>query len=183
MSGKSFPDVILDVYAGKIRVGGRRVIALHLGTNGICYKTWGGKMSRRNRYHELMVQVSQVYTAIRKFNSSCFIIFSSVLPRKCDWSNTKELCILFNQRLKQFCQEKKCGYMPTYTSFAEPKDLIGGIKKGDPLPGLWAVKDGGLHLNLAGRFLFAERFKNALHPKQRAPWLGGLIIHIGKGWL
>ena len=61
--------------------------------------------------------------------------------------------------------------MPTYTSFAEPK----GPNKGDPLPGLWAVNDGGLHLNLLGRFLFSERFKNALHPKQ----LGAMARHVG----
>ena len=108
------------------------------------------------------VQVKQLYTAIRTFNSTCYIAFSAVLLWKCDWSETKILCFRFNSSLKKFCAQKHCGYMPTYTSFAVAK----GTCKGDPLPGLWAVRDGGLHLNLPGRFLFSQRFKSALHPKQ-----------------
>ena len=162
LSGKSFPDATARVYDRSMAVGGRRVIAIHLGTNGVCHRTWARTTSLENRLNELMIQVKQLYTAIRTFNGTCFIIFSAVLPRKVDWSDTKSLCLKFNNSLKKFCTQKHCGYMPTYTSFAIKK----GDGKGDPIPGLWAVKDGGLHLNLQGRFLFSQRFKHALHPKQ-----------------
>ena len=170
LSGKSFPDATAKIYDRSVVVGGRRVIAIHLGTNGICFRTWA-RDTMENRLHELMLQVKQLYTAICTFNATCFIVFSAVLPRKCDWSKTRSLCFNFNHSLKRFCAEKHCGFMPTYTSFAVKK----GQSKGDPLPGLWAVNDGGLHLNLPGRFLFGERFKSALHPKQ----LGAMARGVG----
>ena len=102
------------------------------------------------------------YIVVKTFNSTCFIVFSAVLPRKCDWKDTKEIVFEFNRRLKKFCDSKKCGYMPTYTSFS----VKTGPSKGDPMPGLWAVRDGGLHLNFQGRYLFTERFKSALNPKE-----------------
>ena len=171
LSGKSFPDATTFIYNRTVLVGGRRVIAIHLGTNGVCFKTWARANTEEEVLRDLLVQVQQLYTAIRKFNSTCFIIFSAILPRKCDWCVTKSLVFSFNKNLKKFCKQKHCGFMPTFTYFAVAK----GPEKGDPLPGLWAVRDGGLHLNIPGRFLFSERFKSALHPKQ----LGEMARRVG----
>ena len=97
MSGKSFPDAITAIYNRTVSVGGRRVIVIHLGTNGICYRTWAQSSTQESRLQELLLQAQQLFTAIRKYNSTCLVIFSAVLPRKCDWAQTKELCIAFNQ--------------------------------------------------------------------------------------
>ena len=52
--------------------------------------------------------------------------------------------------------------MPTFSSFIY-KD---GPSKGRPIESLFAVRDGGLHLNLVGRQVFTDRFKMALSPRQ-----------------
>ena len=89
-------------------------------------------------------------------------MFSSVLARGCDWEQTCDLYITFNRFLRSFARDKHCGFMPTYSSFIH-KD---GVRKGRPLVGLFAVRDGGLHLNLIGRQVFTDRFKMALSTRQ-----------------
>ena len=171
LSGKSFPEATSGIHDRSIRVGGRRVIVIHLGTNGLCYNTWRGKMTPETVLYELICQVELLFRAVRTFNSTAFIVFSAVLPRRCDWENTKKVVLDFNTKLKAFCKRKNCGFMPTYSSFSVSR----GPEKGNPLPGLWAIRDGGLHLNLPGRHLFTERFKSALHPRQ----LGVMARSVG----
>ena len=103
-----------------------------------------------------------IYWAVSRFNATRFIMFSSVLPRGCDWQQTCDLYIVFNRFLGSFAREKHCGFMPTYSSFIH-KD---GVRKGRPLVGLFAVRDGGLHLNLIRRQVFTDHFKMALSTRQ-----------------
>ena len=91
-------------------------------------------------------KVKALYRSVRHNNATCFIVFSAVLPRGCDWQHTQELYMAFSRFLCQFAREKRCGCMPTFTSFIQ-KD---GPKKGRPIEGLFAIRDRGLHLNLVG---------------------------------
>ena len=82
LSGKSFPDAIARIMQHSITVGGRRVIAIHLGTNGVCYKTWSRTMAEKDRLSELLAQAKQLYTVIRSFNATAFIIFFSGIAKE-----------------------------------------------------------------------------------------------------
>ena len=160
--GKTFKDATERMISGDIRVGGLRVIAFHLGTNSMDYRGWGRMSSWQERLAAMQEEVKALYRSVRRYNATCFIVFSAVLPRGCDWQHTQELYMAFNRFLRQFAREKRCGYLPTFTSFIY-KD---GPKKGRPIEGLFAIRDGGLHLNLVGRQVFTDRFKMALSPRQ-----------------
>ena len=162
MSGKSLSDATERIYEHSIAIGGLRVIVFHLGTNSICFRNWGHIMTWQQRLEQLKEEVKSLHQAVRQFNGTAFVIFSAVLPRKCDWMETRELYFGFNRALRQFCRSKNCGFMTTYNSFIHKS----GPCKDQPLAHLFARNDGGLHLNLAGRYIFSERFKMALSPKQ-----------------
>ena len=162
MIGKTFKDATERILAGDIRVGGLRVVVFHLGTNSMDHRGWGGRLSWQQHLASMQEEVKALYRSVRRFNATCFIIFSAVLPRGCDWQHTQELYLAFNRFLRRLAREKHCGFMPTFTSFIH-KD---GSMKGRPISSLFAIRDGGLHLNLVGRQVFADRFKMALSPKQ-----------------
>ena len=79
------------ILAGDMRVGGLRVIAVHLGTNSMDYKGWGGKVSWQGHLASLQEEFRVLYQSIRRFIATCFIVFSAVLPRGYDWQHTREL--------------------------------------------------------------------------------------------
>ncbi len=161
-----------EIYAGKIRVGGLRVIFLHAGTNGIDYRVWGGRLTWEKRLKEMEQEVIQFYKAVRTYNASVFIIFSSVLPRPCDWDKTGKLVVAFNQYMKLFARTHKCGYAPLYSSFIHKKeertrDPVTGkervvVERGSPLRHFFAIRDKGLHLNLSGGYIFTSRVRSLL---------------------
>ena len=161
--GGSFSSATEAINSGKLRIGGRRVALVHMGTNPIDVRGWQDRIPCERRLAEIMQEVKLLYSAIRARNATCFIIFSSVLPRPVDWVASKRLCIDFNKALRSFARSKKCGFLPSYTSFIVKE---AGPLQGEPLPGLWARRDGGLHLNLNGRYIMNERLKSALHVRQ-----------------
>ena len=150
--GKIFKDATERIISRDIRVGGLRVIAFNLGTNSLDYRRWGRMSSWQERLAAMQEEVKALYRSVRHYNATCFIIFSAVLPCGCDWQYTQEPHMAFKSFLHQFAREKRCGYIPTFTSFIY-KD---GLKKGRPIEGLFAIRDGGLHLNLMGRQVFTD---------------------------
>ena len=164
MTGKTFTNVTDSIYNRTILIGGVRVVVIHMGTNSIDYRVWGrgGAGKWENQLEAIKGEVSSLFRAIRSFNATCFIIFSAVLPRKCDWQHTVALYRGVNSFLKAFCKAKNCGFMPTYSSFI----FKSGPCKGCPMGHLFARLDKGLHLNLSGRHILTERFRMALSPKQ-----------------
>ena len=162
-SGGDFNSASKDIEGGRLRVGGRRVILVHMGTNPIDIRGWKGRLTCEQRLFEIMAQVKRFYEAVRRYNATCFIIFSSVLPRPVDWIHSKVLCCKFTKSLRAFARKRNCGFLPSYTSFIV-RDA--GPLRGEPLPGLWAKRDGGLHLNLNGRAIMEGRLKDALHPNR-----------------
>ena len=90
LSGKTFKDATERIISGDIRVGGLRVIAFHLGTNSMDHRGWGGKVSWQLQLSSMQKEVKALY------RSTCFIVFSAVLPRRCDWQHTHELYLALN---------------------------------------------------------------------------------------
>ena len=139
-------------------------MVIHMGTNSVDYRVWsrGGAGKWENQLEAIKGEVSSLYRAIRSFNATCFIIFSVVLPCKCDWQHIRPCTGGVNSFLKAFCKANNCGFMPTYSSFI----FKSGPCKGCPMGHLFAKLDKGLHLNLSGRHIVTERFRMALSPKQ-----------------
>jgi hypothetical protein len=80
------------------------------------------------------------------------IIISSILPRPVDVHLTKNKLIQINQKLKAYlCPRMKVQFVASYKAF---------LYKGEPRRELYAIKDGGLHLNMDGvnrlRFCFVR---------------------------
>ena len=181
LSGKTFKDATQKIVSGEIRIGGIKVVVFHLGTNSLDYRGWKHKGSWQEHLPVVQEEVKAIYRAVRRFNATCFIMFSSVLPSGCDWEQTRDLYIALNRFLRSFAREKHCCFMPTYSSFIHK----GGVRKGRPLAGLFAVRDGGLHLNLIGRQVFTDPFKMALSTRQlyQTAVAAGFKHWGGSGWV
>lgn len=157
-SGCTIRGITDDILCRRLLLGGLRVVVFHIGTNSLDARAWSRRTTWRVRLNELRAEILSLYQAVRQCNRSAFIIFSAVLPRKCDWEFTKYLYVEFNTALCSFARSRSCGFMPTYRGFIHGE----GSMKGQPLAHLFAHRDGGLHLSLSGRYIFTERFKSAL---------------------
>ena len=157
-------------------MGGLRVIVFHLGTNNMDHWGWSGKVSWQLQLAS-MQEVKALYRSVRHFNPTCFIVFSAVLPRRCDWQHTQELYLAFNHFLQSFARGKHCGFMPTFTSFIY-KD---GPSKGCPIESLFVVRESGLHLNLVGARCLPIDSRWHYHQGSFIAWLLWLVLSIGAG--
>ena len=122
-------------------------------------------------------EVKALYSSVRRFNATCFIVFSAVLPRGCEWQLTQELYLAFNRFLQNFARGKHCGFMPTFTSFIY-KD---GPRKEGPIESLFAVRDGGLHVNLLGAMFLQTVSRWHCRPSNCTTWLLRLVSISGMG--
>ena len=105
MIRKTFKDTTERILAGDIRVGELRVIAFHLGTNSMDYRGWVRKVSWQGHLAS-MQEVKALYRPVRRFNATCFIVFSAVLPQGCGWQHTQELYLAFNYFPRSFAKDK-----------------------------------------------------------------------------
>ena len=152
-SSKIFKDATERKISGDIRVGSLRVIVFHLGTDSRDYRGWGGKVSCQQQLSSMQEEVKALYMPVRRLNSTCFIVFLAVLSHGCDWQHTQKLHLAFNHFLQSFTRGEQCGFMPTFAPFIY-KD---GPMKGHSIESLFAVRDGGLHLNLMGHHAGVHR--------------------------
>ena len=139
-------------------IGGLRVIVLHLGTNNMDARSWVGKVSEEERLQAISEEFRTLVKTIRRYNATAFLIFISVLPWKCDWKHTESLYKGFNNFLFKLARHTKSGYLPFWRSFVFKDGPLQGCPRGDYL----AINDGGLHLNIPGRSVFAERVRGEL---------------------
>ena len=153
LSSKIFKDATERKISGDIRVGSLRVIVFHLGTDSRDYRGWGGKVSCQQQLSSMQEEVKALYMPVRRLNSTCFIVFLAVLSHGCDWQHTQKLHLAFNHFLQSFTRGEQCGFMPTFAPFIY-KD---GPMKGHSIESLFAVRDGGLHLNLMGHHAGVHR--------------------------
>ena len=121
-------------------------------------RSWVGKLSGKEQLQIIEEEFRTLVRTIRRYNSTAFLIFISILPRKCDWEHTKTLYMEFNNFLCKLARQTKSGYLPFWISFVY-KD---GVSKGSPRGDYLARNDGGLHLNIPGRAVFGDRVRAEL---------------------
>ena len=121
-------------------------------------RSWVGKFSGEEQLQIISEEFRTLFRTIRRFNATAFLIFISVLPRKCDWEHTKVLYAEFNNFLNKLARQTKSGYLPFWRSFVYKEKPLIGYPRGDYL----ARNDGGLHLNIPGTAVFGERVKGEL---------------------
>ena len=172
--GYRISQVTKELLDRTIRIGGLRVIVIHLGTNNMDARSWVGKLSVDEQLQVISEEFQSLYRTIRRFNATAFIIFISILPRKCDWDHTKVLYQEFNNFLCKFARQTKSGYLPFWRSFVYKDGPMKGRPRGDYL----AVNDGGLHLNIPGRAVFGERVKTELSVR----YIRELVRRAGFTW-
>lgn len=119
---------------------------IHVGTNDI--------NSRENySVDEIISFFNNLITLIRSINSHTHIVFSSILPRPCDYMDTSAKVKQVNKLLEGLCKERNCQFIHSFRPF---------FKFGKPIRSLFAVKDKGLHLNLEGTRLLRRFFINTV---------------------
>ena len=100
----------------QLKVRGYRITLLYLGMNSINPRVW-----QVDKWENILVRIQEerksVYSGIKLVNSTAFMIFSIVLPRPGDWTQTKQLCIAYNTFLKNFAHMKNCGYIRSNAPF------------------------------------------------------------------
>ncbi|XP_045159243.1 uncharacterized protein LOC123524817 [Mercenaria mercenaria] len=125
------------------------VTIIHVGTNDI---------NPRNPNEEYSVDdiisfYNNMITLIRNVNPHTHIVFSSILPRPCDYEQTKDKIKQVNQLLEVKCKERYCQFIHSFRPF---------FKYGKPVRALFAVRDKGLHLNLEGTRQLRKFFINTV---------------------
>lgn len=114
---------------------------IHVGTNDV---NSHDKLS----VDQILSYFNNLITVIRSI-SSTHIVFSSILPRPVDYSQTSSKVKLLNQRLEAKCKERHCQFIHSYRPF---------FYCGKPNLDVFAVRDGGLHLNFEGVRLLRNFF-------------------------
>ena len=103
---------------------------IHVGTNDV----------QRLSEDEMISDFNNLFTVIRNI-SNTKILVSSILPRPVDYTVTGNKVREVNRRLKLLCGERHFKFLHSFRPF---------FKGGLPVRELFAVRDGGLHLNLEG---------------------------------
>lgn len=103
---------------------------LHVGTNDV---TTLSVIQILSAYNNLFCVISSL--------SPTKIVVSSILPRPLDHSKYGENVKAINAGLKKICSQRKLQFIHSFRPF---------FKFGQPVRELFAVRDGGLHLNLEG---------------------------------
>ena len=115
---------------------------IHVGTNDIHNLSVG----------EMISEYNNLITVIRNL-SNTRILFSSILPRPVDYENTKDKVKEVNRRLKLLCMERHVQFLHSFRQF---------FRCGQPIRELYAVRDGGLHLNMEGTRLLRQFLINTV---------------------
>lgn len=146
---QSFPGATISRLQGKIQSHQASIFSeytiVHIGTNDIPSSLTSD---------EIISLYENLITFIRS-HSGTKIIISSIIPRPCDLpSKTAESRLkIVNRQLESLCLRRKVQCLKTYRIF---------LKYGKPIRSLFAVKDGGLHLNLEGSRRLRQFFINTI---------------------
>lgn len=129
-----FPGINVSRLTNKIRNGvvdmKSKYVILHVGTNDVNTLTAS----------EICSSFNDLITTIRQ-NYGCKILISSILPRPIDFEVNGMKIKEINKALERLCKERQIQFVPSYRPF---------LKEGLPRRDLFAIWDGGLHLNLEG---------------------------------
>lgn len=87
-----------------------------------------------------------------KSKSSAYIIFTSIIPRLCDFHKSEEKVNLVNSELKKLCKRRNINFSNIYRSF---------MCNNKPDSSLYAPRD-HLHLNFSGILVLKKVFVNII---------------------
>ena len=133
---RSFPGMTIGQLTTKITNGCLNLnydnVLVHVGTNDV------------NKYSagEISSLFSNLISVIKSnIDSSITLYMSSILPRPVDFSVTGLKLKEINVSLETICKERKVKFLKSFRPF---------LKFSQARRELFAIKDGGLHLNLEG---------------------------------
>ena len=112
-------------------------LIIHVGSNNIAI-------------HQSVNQIISFYGDLIhyiKWKTSAQIVFTSILPRLCDFHQTERMVTKVNVELKSLCKRRHISFSNIYRSF---------LYKNKPDPSLFAPKD-HLHLNFSGTALLRKK--------------------------
>lgn len=142
----SFPGINISrltfrISRGQVDLNSRHLI-LHVGTNDI----------NSLLVPEIVASYNDLISVVRD-NSVCDIVVSAVLPRPIDHDKNGEKVKDLNKKLKTLCIDRQCKFVKTFKPF---------LHAGEPRRELYAVRDGGLHLNWEGCRRLRQFFINCV---------------------
>lgn len=130
----AFPGINVSRLTNKISQGlvdmRSKYVLFHVGTNDINTLT----------VEEICSSFNDLITTVRT-KYMCNVLVSSVLPRPIDFEVNGEKVTQLNFALEKLCKERRARFVRSFKPF---------LKNGVPRRELFAVRDGGLHLNLEG---------------------------------
>ncbi|XP_071142525.1 uncharacterized protein [Mytilus edulis] len=106
-------------------------VILHFGTNDI----------EKHSIEIILCKFRNLIYSVRNRNRDINILISSILPRPVDFVQLGYKVVQINKALIGICKDEKISFTKSYRRF---------LFKGSPKRDLFAIKDGGLHLNEAG---------------------------------
>ncbi len=118
-------------------------VLLHVGTNDIT-----GSLLE----DEIVAMYSDLISMVR-VKAECKVLVSAILPRPIDHDVTGNRLKSINNKLASLCHTRKATFIKSFKPF---------LKCGVPRREYFAVRDGGLHLNLEGIRRLREFFINTI---------------------
>jgi lysophospholipase L1-like esterase len=148
----AFPGINISRLTSRIRrdpsLVSEKYSIFHVGTNDV----------HNLSVDEIISDFNNLITVVRGI-SNTKILMSSILPRPVDYSVTGEKVKEVNRRLKLLCAQRHARFLLSFKRF---------FKFGKPLRELFAVRDGGLHLNSEGIRRLRVCFCNTIAHLDRA---------------
>lgn len=145
---RAFPGITISKLTSKLAKGAVNLnydnIIIHVGTNDINSSSAG----------EISSLYSNLISVVKNFTDQFDTIYmSSILPRPVDFVSTGAKVKQVNLTLESICKDRKIKFLKSFRPF---------MKANLPKRELFAIKDGGLHLNLEGTRRLRQFFINTV---------------------
>jgi lysophospholipase L1-like esterase len=145
---RPYPGITIDRMVRTISqcpdlISGYKKILLHVGTNNV------NGMSVDQILDNYVCLVNKV----KSINYDANIIVSAIIPRPVDFDRTDDKVKAINKRLQALCKQLGVQFATTFRPF---------LKGGTPVRNWYAIRDGGLHLNLDGARKLCQFFTQVL---------------------
>ena len=132
-SGATIGRIVYGITHREVKLRAFDYVIFHVGTNDV---------GNQSSFENIISNFGNLVGACRKIHPSIHILISAILPRPIDHTYTDDFIRSVNGHLDKFMSKHlNFRFMKTYRPF-----MFGGKVR----PELFAHRDGGLHLNIAG---------------------------------
>ncbi|MES9902601.1 MAG: SGNH/GDSL hydrolase family protein [Sedimenticola sp.] len=121
------------------------IVIVHVGTNDIF----------NLHFEDFPSALNNLFGVIRNVKLNVKLCYSAILPRPVDLRQSKSLVINANNRVRRFCKYRRITYLQSFRPFVQ--------KNGEPHRHMFAVRDGGLHLNTEGSRVLSNFYRQVLN--------------------